>query len=49
MHLIRFSPDWNNPGLKLTSPKIDNMRVGSLRTRFLAHEIGVIVRANTDL
>jgi hypothetical protein len=25
------------------------MRVGSIRTRFLAHEIGVIVRANTDL
>jgi hypothetical protein len=48
-YLIRFSPDRNNPGLRLTSPKIDNMRVGSLRTRFLAHEIGVIVLANTDL
>jgi hypothetical protein len=30
-YLIRFSPDGNNPGLKLTSPKIDNMRVGSLK------------------
>src|SRR5216683_4455734 len=47
--LLRFSPDRNNRGLKPTSPKIDNMRVGSLKTRFLAHEIGVIVRANTDL